>query len=197
MFKKHSFIFLILLIISTACTSTNISSKVADPNYDKKIEGIFYALYFTEDIDKALPAFSEETAKHLELNSIEYEIKKFGFFDNPDEFVLDSLYQDSKEQGLSHLLVVSEESMEVNKSSNPGYFSGGMYVGGGSTKTIIHGLNGFLYDVETQKELWRSKIEVKSGSFGNSKQTGRSLARELLEQLSEDDLLESFFMSVQ
>ena len=60
------------------------------------------------------------------------------------------------------------------------------------SKTITHGLEAFLYS-SNGSQIWRAQIEVESSDFGNSKQTGNSLAKKLISKLKKDQVLSGNF----
>ncbi len=154
---------------------------------------LFYAIYLEKEMEKTLPSFKDQTNELHEKNDFKYEIESYGFFNNPNDFVYDSLSHKARKADFQYLLVLSEESYDKEVSSYPSFYSPGTnsWSGGGNTKTIEHSLEAFIYDLKTDQEIWRAQIEVKSGDFGNSSQTGKSMAKGLIEQLKKDWMLPS------
>jgi hypothetical protein len=68
-----------------------------------------------------------------------------------------------------------------------------MYFGGGNSKEIVHELQARLYSTSDTTEIWEAEIEIKSGSYGNSQQSGESLAISLIDKLIQDGILPKSF----
>lgn len=177
------------------CTSTNVVSKRAKDFEAHALSDLYYAIYLDKKMEKTLPSFKNQTYELHQKNNFKFEIEGYGFFNNPEAFVYDSLSQKAKKSGFRYLLVMNEKEYEKNVSSTPSFYNSGTntWSGGGNTKTIEHGLEAFIYDLETDQEIWRAQVEVTSGDYGNSTQTGKSLAKGLIKKLKEDQMLPSSY----
>ena len=80
---------------------------------------------------------------------------------NDDEFSLETAINKTLENELNFVLMLEETDYESTTTSAPGYWSDGMYYGGGSSKQIVHSIQARLYSVSDTTEIWRAEIEIK------------------------------------
>ena len=184
---------IILLIVGfSGCTTTKITSKVLKPEV-KNIDSIFYALYADESIEKAAPYFKENSFQAYLKNNVEFQFKLYTFLENGSTFSKKKVFEEASKEEMDYALMLASDDYDFNTSYNPGYWSNGMYMGGGSSKHINHGLKATLFSVSDSTEVWRAVIEISSGDYGNREQTGNSLAKKLIRQLIKDGILTSDF----
>ena len=183
----------LLMLVGISCTTTNVTSKLMDEEHKLEVDNIFYAIYFDKGLIKTVPSLVKRSEEIYSKNMVRFDYVQFDFFSDQSGFNLDSLSKEAQEKKFDFLLIVKEVSIDSEITSTPMYYSGGTFYGGGATKRIEHGLEAFLFNSDTKKEIWRAQIEVASGSYGNSNQSGKSLGVGIIKQLKEDDLLPASF----
>lgn len=195
--KLGKYIFLILVFF-TGCTTTKITSSILTNEKVTNFSSVFYAIKAKKTTAKAMPYLESRSKKLYSLNGIKFEQKVYTFLENnDDEFSLETLINSALDNELKFVLMLEETDYESTTSSGPGYWSNGMYYGGGSSKQIVHGIQARLFSVSDTTEIWRAEIEIKSGSYGNSKQSGESLAMSLIDKLIQDRILSTSFIKYQ
>jgi|GEM_PF-1969703 len=180
-------------LLFLGCTSTKMTSNLLLEETPESINDVFYAVYATKTFEKATPSLEERSNLIYAKNAIRFEQKTYTFLENDGEFNLDNVINYAKEKDFNFALLIAEDDYDYTITQNPGYWSGGMYMGGGSTSNTTHGLKATLFSVSDTSQVWRAEIKVHSGQFGNSSQSGRSLADRIVMQFIDDGLFPKNF----
>lgn len=194
--------FLVFLIIFSlvSCTSTKVSTSTVEEGYTGKVETVLFVVQFSDDIDKAIPAFSKRTKELLDPNDLPYEISVRDDSASFNESVLKNIQQEASSRGFTHILFIGDFYLDTYyeyKKGVPLYQDGDtepIVVGRGYRKVNNHGVEGLLIDLQEDKKVWKAHFNVESGIYGSSKQTGKSLAAAVIEKLMKDSLLPAGFV---
>lgn len=189
---KSTLLISALLFFISGCTSTKITSKLLI-NEERSIESIFYAIYADDSIEKAAPYFKEYSFQTYLTNHVQFRFKLYTFLENGDSFSKELVFEEANKEGMEYALLLASDEYDISTSYSPGYWSNGMYMGGGSSTRIKHGLKASLFSLSDSAEVWRAVIDINSGDFGNREQTGQALSKKLIRQLIQDGLLPSDF----
>ncbi|RNC85616.1 MAG: hypothetical protein ED557_02255 [Balneola sp.] len=176
------------------CTTTKIDSQVMAPNFDQKVTNLFYVINLQDKMEKTVPTLVDKSKSIYTENGFPFNHEEYTFFSERGTFTLENMVISAKEKNFDFFLILLETDHDRETYfSGPTVGANGMFVGGSTSKTIKHGLEAYLYTVSDTTEIWRAKIEVTSGDYGNSTQTGNSLAKGVIERLLSDGLLPSGF----
>lgn len=187
---KYSHLALVIagLLVLSHCTSTKIISRKTANIEISGISGMFYAMYIDQKMEKTIPYIAETSSHLYQKNSIDFEFERFSFFDNPENYTVEYLSNYAHNNGFDYFLMLHEVSYDKDLHEDP-WDDDDMF----PEKTITHGLEAFVYRSADATEIWRAQIEVESNEFGNSKQTGKNLAKKIITRLKNDLVLPSSF----
>ncbi len=177
---------IVLVIISLtvlSCTSTKLKTQKMD-GYNEKIESLVVSTLFSEYFEKATDNFIEGMTSELNEEGIKVDHYPYPEIKNDSlkaekqmEIIFNRVLMKGLEFQSSHTLLLADTKKETISRS---------------TSTIHdHYLIGILIDIQKEQIVWQADIKLRSGDYGNSKQSGTSLAKNTIEQLREDGLLKS------
>lgn len=194
---KTKTFFILISAFFLQCTSTNIVSRSINSTRLVDVYGIFYASYMDDELHRAEPYFEETSEEIYKFNDYPFGFKEFSFFTNGKEFNPEHVSELASFEDCDLFLMIRETGYDKEVSSIPGSWNNGMYMGGGSSKEITHSLEAYIFTTSDTTEIWRAKIKVNSGTYGNSEQSGKSLGKTLIKKLKEDGILpKNFALSI-
>jgi len=178
---NHSLVLLISLSTFFACTSTKMKTQKME-GYDEKIESLVVSTLFSEYFEKAAPSFLEGIKANLIEDSIAIDYYPYPEIKNDSldpeiqmEIILNRVLMKGLEYESSHALLIVDTKLETVSRS--------------SSTTHTHSLIGLLIDIKKERFIWQADITLKSGDYGNSNQSGTSLAKKTISQLRKDQFL--------
>lgn len=190
---KHGKYIFLILVFFTGCTTTKITSSILTNEKVTDFSSVFYAIKAKKTTAKAMPYLEIRSKKIYDQNDIKFEQRVYTFLEDQGKNLLDDVIAYALANKLKYILTIEEIDYEYTTISTPGYWSNGMYFGGGNSKEIVHELQARLYSTSDTTEIWEAEIEIKSGSYGNSQQSGESLAISLIDKLIQDGILPKSF----
>lgn len=180
----------LVLISSTliSCSTTQMTSNVLIDVSDRQFESVFYGSLSIQTFSKALPQLNSSSERIYSLNGVKYGFKNIAKLSLSREEQIDEYIELAADSGYQYILILEEKDYERSTSIN--YTGMNNY---STSKRITQVLSAFLIEVKSEDEVWNAEIQVDSGDFGNSKQSGRSLAHTIIDKFKEDGVLPPFF----
>lgn len=182
---------LIVAFAMTACTSTEVVSN-KDPDYDRTIESLYIYSEVSDELEGLEMTSMQRMIMALKTGQVDVEIEHLAYKeDGPsleEKSETDGIsFETAREFGATQVLKFTEEDRsEVRRrgSVNP---NTGFMTGGGTDQT--YKFDASLYDVKTEKRIWRANVTTEGTEMTAQSAEGRTLAKKLIEQLVEDGLL--------
>lgn len=171
-----------------SCSTTQITSNTLIDLSDRQFESILYGVISMQTFSKALPQLDESSDRIYSLNSVKYGFRNIAKLSLSRTELIDEYIILAADSGYQYVLILEEKDYE--RSSNIHYNGGNSF---STSKQITQVLSSFLIDVKSKDEVWNAEIQVDSGDFGNSTQSGRSLAHTIIDKFKEDGVLPPFF----
>ncbi len=179
-------LFLIIAVsFFCACTSTKMDTQKLG-GYNEKIESLVVSTLFSEYFEKASTSFIDGIESELQSEGILVEYYPYPEIKNDSldpkiqtEIILNRILMKGLEFETSHALFLIDTEKKTESIS----------FGTTTNTTNTHSLRGLLIDINKELVVWQADIKLKSGDFGNSNQSGTSLAKNTIDQLREDNFL--------
>lgn len=186
--KKLIQLFFFSTLFLMSCSTTQITSNTLIDLSDRQFESILYGVISMQTFSKALPQLDESSDRIYSLNSVKYGYRNIAKLSLSRTELIDEYIILAADSGYQYVLILEEKDYE--RSSNIHYNGGNSF---STSKQITQVLSSFLIDVKSKEEVWNAEIQVDSGDFGNSTQSGRSLAHTIIDKFKEDGVLPPFF----
>ncbi|MCR9132688.1 MAG: hypothetical protein NXI08_08945 [bacterium] len=186
--KKLIQLFFFSTLFLMSCSTTQITSNTLIDLSDRQFESILYGVISMQTFSKALPQLDESSDRIYSLNSVKYGFRNIAKLSLSRTELIDEYIILAADSGYQYVLILEEKDYE--RSSNIHYNGGNSF---STSKQITQVLSSFLIDVKSKDEVWNAEIQVDSGDFGNSTQSGRSLAHTIIDKFKEDGVLPPFF----
>jgi hypothetical protein len=186
--KKLKQLFFLSTLFLMSCSTTQITSNTLIDLSDRQFESILYGVISMQTFSKALPQLDESSDRIYSLNSVKYGYRNIAKLSLSRTELIDEYIILAADSGYQYVLILEEKDYE--RSSNIHYNGGNSF---STSKQITQVLSSFLIDVKSKEEVWNAEIQVDSGDFGNSTQSGRSLAHTIIDKFKEDGVLPPFF----
>lgn len=186
------------LLLLTGCTSTEVISN-KDPNFHRQIDNLYVASRVSESLDayetSALDALAR-TFGGQSLKVLATADPLPGEDASSEDIEAASVipFEKARTNGMTTLLVIEERDQDASSVGGPPVMgANGMWMGGGAGVKQVYSLNASLYDVESEKRVWRAEIESKGEEYSTQSKEGRVMAESLMAKFVEDGLLPANF----
>lgn len=174
----------IIFISSAACSTVKIESN-RDPNYREKFDNIYVYIKASPRSESFLSTnfdqFFIEALKRDSIRIMFYSTKKL-------DLETESPEKKAVENNFTILLSI------IQVESTTFYNTGGLYGNGVNLATVPYVASLFeasIYDLRTNKRIWRANIDVGGDQFYAKSARVEKLANELVAQLRRDWFIKS------
>lgn len=188
----HNFVVLIVAVgLFVACTPTEIVST-KDPSYSKTIETLHIQSSVSDRLEK-LPVAVGENVRLSMVSRVVAVTEEHHVMHRDDDGPsleekkgVDIDFSKARSNGVSHVMLITEEGREETSNSFGGGSNFGMY---GSTTNQTWTFDVSLFDVDKEKRVWRATVDQDGTSMTTQSTEGGKMAKELVTRLDEDRLL--------
>jgi hypothetical protein len=181
----------VLALLLTACTSTKVTSNL-DPSYDNTLDGlVLIVTRFTDDRARFEATFKEDVATKLWARGAQarFMAQAAKRLELEADSTTATPYAHARSLDAMAILVITEEGYDESwNGTAPVMGPTGVWTGGASLDQQYR-LDASLYDVASERRVWRAEVVTKGDMYTSKSAEAKSMTKKLIEQLAEDGLL--------
>lgn len=172
--------FLILFYIISSCSTTSSTQIISQTNtfrHHAKVDSIFFAIHFDNELNYLSKDFTNKAGRILKKKGIVFDSYRFGYSDFLENDIIETFINQKTNYDFRYYLVVKQIPETVHIETYTNYLN---YPRSAFYK--IRRIEALLYTTANKTYIWKGTITV------DPDKTGKQLAKLIIEKMETDGL---------